>query len=96
MVRHIQYGREWLGRRRLIITRCVAVGRKQKCIHAEYQWTSEKPTGSGWYWFREPSLPIMGVLVQVKTSCIRLGNAGDASLDKVLGGEWFGPLEMPE
>ncbi len=28
-------------------------------------WTTEKPTQSGWYRWREESLPLIGVIVQV-------------------------------
>lgn len=63
------------------------------------QWTTEKPTQSGWYWLREPALPLMGVIVQVDVEADTVYSSGThdgASLDQMLGGEWFGPLEMPE
>ena len=63
------------------------------------QWTTEKPAQSGWYWLREPALPLLGVIVQVDVEADTVyssGTSDDASLDQMLGGEWFGPLEMPE
>ncbi len=63
-------------------------------------WTNEKPTQSGWYWWREHGLPLMGVIVQVDveadTPCIHQGPNADALLDQMIGGEWYGSLEMPE
>jgi hypothetical protein len=62
-------------------------------------WTTEKPTQSGWYWLRESALPLMGVIVQVDVEADTVYSSGtdaDASLDQMVGGEWFGPLEMPE
>ena len=63
------------------------------------QWTTENPTQSGWYWLREPAQPLMGVIVQVDVEADTVyssGTADDASLAQMQGGEWFGPLEIPE
>ena len=63
------------------------------------QWTTEKPIQSGWYWLREPALPLMGVIVQVDVEADTVyssGTADGASLDQMQRGEWFGPLEIPE
>ena len=41
----------------------------------------------------------MGVIVQVDAEADTVYSSGtdaDASLDQMFGGEWFGPLEMPE
>ena len=41
----------------------------------------------------------MGVIVQVDVEADTVYSSGtdaDASLDQMIGGEWFGPLEMPE
>ncbi len=62
-------------------------------------WTIEKPTRPGWYWWREHGLPLMGVIVQVQVEADTVYSSGtdaEASLDQMIGGEWFGPLEMPE
>jgi len=32
---------------------------------AEYQWTKEKPTSAGWYWFRGPAHEADPFIVQV-------------------------------
>jgi hypothetical protein len=65
----------------------------------EITWTTEKPTQSGWYWLREPALPLKGAIVQVDVEADTVyssGTTADASLNQMFGGEWFGPLEMPE
>ena len=62
-------------------------------------WTTEKPTQSGYYWWREPGLPLMAVVVQVDVEADTVYSSGtdaDASLDKMVEGEWFGPLESPD
>ncbi len=62
-------------------------------------WTTEKPTQSGWYWWREHAVPLMGVIVQVDVEADTVYSSGtdaDASLNQTIRGEWFGPLEMPE
>jgi hypothetical protein len=62
-------------------------------------WTTEKPSTTGWYWWRKPSMPLIGVMVRVDIEADTVhssGMDGEASLDKLVGGEWFGPLEMPQ
>ena len=62
-------------------------------------WTTEKPTESGWYWWRAPGLPLMGVVVQVDVEADTVYSSGtdaDASLDQRMGGEWLVPLERQE
>jgi hypothetical protein len=63
------------------------------------KWTSEIPSRSGWYWWRESRLPLMGVIVQVDVEADTVYSSGtdaDVSLSQKVGGEWFGPLELPE
>ena len=62
-------------------------------------WTNEKPTQSGYYWWREPGLPFMGVILQVDVEADTVYSSGtdaDSSLGQKVGGEWFGPLKVPE
>ncbi|MEP6959364.1 MAG: hypothetical protein ABI980_11600 [Nitrospirota bacterium] len=63
------------------------------------KWTSKTPRSSGWYWWREPGIPLMGIIVQVDVETDTVYSSGtdaDASLSQKVGVEWFGPLEMPE
>ena len=65
------------------------------------KWTSKTPRSSGWYWWREPGIPLMGIIVQVDVDADTEYSSGTdadahASLNQMVGGEWFGPLEMPE
>ena len=57
-------------------------------------WTTEKPTKSGWYWWREvgsKEATIVAVSIEDQTVCSRYTDE-DSSLDKMVGGEWDGPL----
>ncbi len=64
----------------------------------EMNWTTQKPTISGWYWWRE-SLQVDGSIVQVDTLDGTVTSSGTNEyrfLDEIMAGEWFGPLEQPE
>ncbi len=53
-------------------------------------WTTEKPTQSGYYWWREHGQPLMGVIVQVDAEADTVYSSGadaDASLNQMIGGE---------
>ena len=73
-------------------------GNERKMNTGRLTWTTEKPKQSGWYWLREPALPLMGVIVQVDVEADTVRSSGttaDASLDQMQGEEWFGPLQTP-
>ncbi len=64
-------------------------------------WTSEKPSKPGWYWYRatdqgEPSIERVVVDRRHGRTCMVLED-GPEGLEEVAlyGGEWFGPLEVP-
>lgn len=67
-------------------------------------WTKEKPTVEGWYWyhgpFRYPSDEAETYMTEVYLSCGYL-IAGRTSDDwdinvSELSGEWYGPIEPPK
>jgi len=62
---------------------------------AEYQWTKEKPTSAGWYWFRGPAHEADPFIVQVdEVGQFQWPDGGfqEVTLAK---GEWAGPIEEP-
>lgn len=66
-------------------------------------WTLEKPSKSGWYWFREPGLnldkPMPAWVYQSGESfCVKLCGAYEDCNEKRLDelkGEWAGPISPP-
>ena len=61
-------------------------------------WTTQKPTISGWYWWRVLGQPT-GSIVQVDTETGTVSSSGTDEyrlLMEIVGGEWFGPLEQPK
>ena len=60
------------------------------------KWTTELPTASGYYWWREPgSMDAFIVEVDIERQTVSSsGTDDDASLDE-MDGEWCGPLEQP-
>jgi hypothetical protein len=61
-------------------------------------WTTQKPTTPGWYWWRDVGRS-HGVVVQVdpETGTVSSSGTGEYRLLKeIVGGEWFGPLEQPQ
>ncbi len=60
-------------------------------------WTTEKPTRTGWYWWRRPSIP-EDVIVEVykdKRNPAMLMLRGRGRL-YVQRGQWAGPIPEPE
>jgi len=61
-------------------------------------WTTQNPTQSGWYWWRQIGHSI-GIIVQVDTES---GTVTSSETDEyrvikeLIGGQWFGPLEQPK
>jgi hypothetical protein len=61
-------------------------------------WRREKPTSSGWYWYREPEAyghdwTTMKCLIwDVGSGELRTDNYGSL---KLFPGEWAGPLQPP-
>ena len=66
-------------------------------------WTKDKPWQTGFYWYREPSLPggvpapitIVEVVICEESFVAKLGEEGEQDLDTFTG-EWMGPIEIPE
>ncbi len=61
-------------------------------------WTTQKPTMSGWYWWRDIGLST-GVIVQVDTETGTVSSSGTDEyrlLKEIVSGEWFGPLDRPK
>jgi hypothetical protein len=68
-----------------------------KVVGMPNTWTTEKPTQSGWYWWREvgykePSILMVDIVAQTVSLS---GTDDNASLDGMVGGEWAGPLDPP-
>ncbi len=61
-------------------------------------WTTQLPTASGYYWWREPvSQDAFIVEVDLERQTVSSpGTDDDATLGEMDGGEWYGPLEQPE
>lgn len=73
------------------------------------QWTSDKPTKPGWYWYREKSGDVYIVQVEEDNDWIGPGDLDyerflmakfieaefGERVDRMSGGEWAGPLEPP-
>jgi len=61
-------------------------------------WTTQKPTVSGLYWWRESDhSPCMILHVDVLTGTVSsLGTNEYRQLNEMVRGEWFGPLEQPK
>ena len=61
-------------------------------------WTTETPTASGYYWWRERGHK-EAYIVEIDAQWRRVSSVGtskDAALDTMDGGEWYGPLKQPE
>ncbi|MEP6958985.1 MAG: hypothetical protein ABI980_09670 [Nitrospirota bacterium] len=61
-------------------------------------WTTQKPTQSGWYWWRDFGRST-GAIVQMDTETGTVSASGMNKyrlLKEIVGGEWFGPLEQPQ
>ena len=63
-------------------------------------WTNERPTQRGWYWFRgTPGLPLGQY-----DGILQIDNSGQAQLNGKAGwwpferfeGQWAGPVEQPK
>ena len=59
------------------------------------KWTKERPTESGWYWFRDTTFGVTSVLeVKIhRDKSIRIGPCYDGEITR---GEWAGPIPEPE
>ncbi len=58
------------------------------------KWTREVPTVAGWYWWREKSgAPPTTLLLEMQDGEMHCMTWEDAPED--MGGEWYGPLEVP-
>ena len=59
-------------------------------------WTQDKPTQEGWYWFRmdneEKRIVIVYVISADRMVAVGSGSEGNPALQK---GAWFGPLPPP-
>jgi hypothetical protein len=64
-------------------------------------WTTEKPTKPGWYWYREdptasPKLVFHGLVWDAVADVAgRLPKSITFERDQIPVGEWAGPLEPP-
>jgi hypothetical protein len=64
-------------------------------------WTTEKPTQTGWYWYRKgpvvvPLLLYCGAAWDHLVDFAGLTEPVAFMKDHLLDGEWFGPLEPPQ
>jgi len=64
-------------------------------------WTTEKPTQTGWYWYRKdsidaPMLLYCGVAWDHIVDFASLNEPVAFMKDHLLEGEWSGQLEQPE
>ncbi|MEP6960039.1 MAG: hypothetical protein ABI980_15030 [Nitrospirota bacterium] len=62
------------------------------------QWTAEKPTKAGWYWYRPvpDGIPSIERVVSKRRKCWVLEGGREIGPPVPLyRGEWAGPLEMP-
>lgn len=62
------------------------------------RWTKEKPTVSGFYWWRDTAFDIMATIVAVDVenrASIIIGSENVVDFTKV-DGEWAGPIQEPE
>ena len=66
-------------------------------------WTKDKPSRTGFYWFREltspgglpPTATIVEVVITDQSFVVKLGEDGDKDLENLVG-EWIGPIEIPK
>ena len=61
-------------------------------------WTTQKPTTSDWYWWREIGHS-QCIILQVDTDTGTVSSSGTDEyrlLNEIVGGEWFGPLDQPK
>jgi len=67
-------------------------------------WTSDKPTQTGFYWYRKPSreaspekpyTTVVEVVICEESFVAELAVEGDKDLSS-FSGEWYGPLEIPQ
>jgi hypothetical protein len=61
----------------------------------EYQWTTEKPTTAGWYWFRGLAHEADPFIVQVDEAGQFQWPDGGFQEVTLAKGEWAGPIEEP-
>jgi hypothetical protein len=67
-------------------------------------WTSDQPTQTGFYWYREssrdassekPYITVVEVVICEESFVAELAVEGDRDLS-CFSGEWYGPLEIPQ
>lgn len=58
-------------------------------IHTPMEWTNEKPTKPGWYWWRDREFSLSG------RACIRYLSSMDMDVNWGDTCEWAGPLPQP-
>ena len=60
-------------------------------------WTTDKPTKQGWYWWRYFMDTIMVYVYFDKgKGHVQYSGHGTEDTLSLLNGEWFGPLEPPQ
>jgi hypothetical protein len=62
---------------------------------AEYQWTINKPTVAGWYWFRGLAHEADPFVVQVDDIGQFQWPDGGFQEVTLAKGEWAGPIQLP-
>ena len=68
----------------------------------EAGWTSKAPTKDGWYWWRNlltDNAPEVWAIVDHGDGLEVVGPFDETALDEWvsdMGGEWYGPLEVPK
>lgn len=67
------------------------------------QWTTDKPTTPGWYWWREPHCSAQIVLILLgggrnrkRLFMVRLGESDAPPILEHVPGAWAGPIAEPE
>ncbi len=75
--------------------------RKVEMTNTTENWTTQKPTQTGWYWYRKDStdIPILfycGALWDHLADFAGLTEPVAFMKDHLLEGEWAGPLVPPE
>jgi len=66
-------------------------------VHDEVKkmdWTVEKPTKSGWYWYRADKQDPQAVIVYISLGEIEWPDHSSSKIEKE-NGLWYGPLEPP-
>ena len=62
-------------------------------LETNMTWTTEKPTKSGWYWWRRRGDPFVLSVVEIEGQLFANGASVEELTDH--DGEWSGPLEEP-